>query len=107
MTLIESFMARREPRVLTLQQSGKKRRVPLQLSYKIAQGSLTASCKRLISWFLLDKGTELSHKIVPVRPPKFEKSKRKEVGCIFKANGKIRVNAFGITFQEEANHSEG
>ncbi|GFV49315.1 uncharacterized protein TNCV_685621 [Trichonephila clavipes] len=29
----------------------------------------TASCKRLISWFLLDKGTELGHKIVPVRPP--------------------------------------
>ncbi|GFW02181.1 hypothetical protein TNCV_4144471 [Trichonephila clavipes] len=41
------------------------------LSKKIAQGNLTASCKRLISWFLLYKGTELGHKIVPVRPPKF------------------------------------
>ncbi|GFU50494.1 hypothetical protein TNCV_954861 [Trichonephila clavipes] len=41
------------------------------LSKKIAQGNLTASCKRLISWFLLFKGTELGCKIVPVRPPKF------------------------------------
>ncbi|GFV61491.1 integrase catalytic domain-containing protein [Trichonephila clavipes] len=41
------------------------------LSKKIAQGNLTASCKRLISWFLLLKGTELGHKIFPVRPPKF------------------------------------
>ncbi|GFX39385.1 uncharacterized protein TNCV_3861081 [Trichonephila clavipes] len=41
------------------------------LSKKIAQGNLTASCKRLISWFLLYKGTELGRKIVPVRPPKF------------------------------------
>ncbi|GFY03058.1 hypothetical protein TNCV_980631 [Trichonephila clavipes] len=41
------------------------------VSYKIAQGNSTASCKRLISWFLLDKVTELGHKIVPVRPPKF------------------------------------
>ncbi|GFT64539.1 hypothetical protein TNCV_649381 [Trichonephila clavipes] len=41
------------------------------LSKKIAQGNLTASCKRLISWFLLYKGTELGLKIVPVRPPKF------------------------------------
>ncbi|GFT31469.1 hypothetical protein TNCV_608861 [Trichonephila clavipes] len=70
-TLIGSFMARRKPCVLTLGQSRKKHRIPLQLSKKIAQGNLTASCKRLISWFLLDKGTELGHKIVPVRPPKF------------------------------------
>ncbi|GFU72892.1 hypothetical protein TNCV_4910211 [Trichonephila clavipes] len=41
------------------------------LSKKIAQGNLTASCKRLISWFLLYKGTELGRKIVPVRPVKF------------------------------------
>ncbi|GFW17580.1 hypothetical protein TNCV_2651381 [Trichonephila clavipes] len=41
------------------------------LSKKIAQGNLTASCKRLISWFLLYKATELGRKIVPVRPPKF------------------------------------
>ncbi|GFU60026.1 hypothetical protein TNCV_3238051 [Trichonephila clavipes] len=41
------------------------------VSYKIAQGNSTASRKRLISWFLLDKVTELGHKIVPVRPPKF------------------------------------
>ncbi|GFU85784.1 RNA-directed DNA polymerase from mobile element jockey [Trichonephila clavipes] len=41
------------------------------LSKKIAQGNLTANCKRLISWFLLYKGTELGRKIVPVRPPKF------------------------------------
>ncbi|GFU92338.1 hypothetical protein TNCV_594631 [Trichonephila clavipes] len=41
------------------------------LSKKIAQGNLTASCKRLISWFLLFKATELGRKIVPVRPPKF------------------------------------
>ncbi|GFX25759.1 phosphatase and actin regulator 2 [Trichonephila clavipes] len=41
------------------------------LSKKIAQGNLTASCKRLISWFLLYKGTELGRKTVPVRPPKF------------------------------------
>ncbi|GFV25371.1 hypothetical protein TNCV_1146421 [Trichonephila clavipes] len=41
------------------------------LSKKIAQGNLTASCKRLISWFLLYKGTEMGRKIVPVRPPKF------------------------------------
>ncbi|GFW86225.1 hypothetical protein TNCV_4779371 [Trichonephila clavipes] len=70
-TLIGRFMAHRKPRVLTLGQSRKKHGLPLQLSYKIAQGNLTASCKRLISWFLLDKGTELGHKIVPVRPPKF------------------------------------
>ncbi|GFX49537.1 hypothetical protein TNCV_4901791 [Trichonephila clavipes] len=38
---------------------------------QIAESNLTASCKRLIYWFLLDKGTELGHKIVPVRPPKF------------------------------------
>ncbi|GFV60968.1 hypothetical protein TNCV_997011 [Trichonephila clavipes] len=38
---------------------------------KDAQGNLTASCKRLISWFLLYKETELGRKIVPVRPPKF------------------------------------
>ncbi|GFX57386.1 hypothetical protein TNCV_3138051 [Trichonephila clavipes] len=36
------------------------------LSKKIAQGNLTASCKRLISWFLLYKATELGRKIVPV-----------------------------------------
>ncbi|GFT02992.1 hypothetical protein TNCV_3422761 [Trichonephila clavipes] len=41
------------------------------VSNKITQGNSTASCKRLISWFLLDKVTELGHKIVPVRPPKF------------------------------------
>ncbi|GFU61859.1 hypothetical protein TNCV_375171, partial [Trichonephila clavipes] len=41
------------------------------LSKKIAQGNLTASCKRLISWFLLFKATELGGKIFPVRPPKF------------------------------------
>ncbi|GFU49234.1 hypothetical protein TNCV_2675251 [Trichonephila clavipes] len=41
------------------------------LSKKIAQGNITASCKRLISWFLLFKGTELGRKIVPVGPPKF------------------------------------
>ncbi|GFV61983.1 transposable element Tcb1 transposase [Trichonephila clavipes] len=41
------------------------------LSKKIAQGNLTANCKRLISWFLLFKGSELGRKIVPVRPPKF------------------------------------
>ncbi|GFW93115.1 hypothetical protein TNCV_3888561 [Trichonephila clavipes] len=41
------------------------------LSKKIAQGNLTASCKRLISWFLLYKVTELGRKIVPVRPFKF------------------------------------
>ncbi|GFV63373.1 hypothetical protein TNCV_3286151 [Trichonephila clavipes] len=41
------------------------------LSKKIAQGNLTASCKRLTSWFLLYKGTKLGRKIVPVRPPKF------------------------------------
>ncbi|GFW96854.1 hypothetical protein TNCV_2159901 [Trichonephila clavipes] len=41
------------------------------LSKKIAQGNLTASCKRLISWFLLFKATELGRKIFPVRPPKF------------------------------------
>ncbi|GFT53655.1 retrovirus-related Pol polyprotein from transposon 17.6 [Trichonephila clavipes] len=49
----------------------KKHQIPLLISYKIAQYNLTASWKRLISWFLLDKGTELGHKIVPVRPPKF------------------------------------
>ncbi|GFX90101.1 transposable element Tcb2 transposase [Trichonephila clavipes] len=38
---------------------------------KDAQGNLTASCKRLISWFLLYKETELGRKIVPVRPLKF------------------------------------
>ncbi|GFV65248.1 hypothetical protein TNCV_4572481 [Trichonephila clavipes] len=38
---------------------------------KDAQGNFTASCKRLISWFLLYKETELGRKIVPVRPPKF------------------------------------
>ncbi|GFT93456.1 hypothetical protein TNCV_994311 [Trichonephila clavipes] len=37
---------------------------------KDAQGNLTASCKRLIDWFLLYKETELGRKIVPVRPPK-------------------------------------
>ncbi|GFW14778.1 hypothetical protein TNCV_1562411 [Trichonephila clavipes] len=58
----------RDRKDLTLR---KKHRIPLQLPYKIAQGNLTASCKRLISWFLLDKRTELGHKIVPVRPPKF------------------------------------
>ncbi|GFW33865.1 HTH_Tnp_Tc3_2 domain-containing protein [Trichonephila clavipes] len=41
------------------------------ISKKIAQVNLTASCKRLISWFLLFKATELGRKIVPVRPPKF------------------------------------
>ncbi|GFY13476.1 hypothetical protein TNCV_1803471 [Trichonephila clavipes] len=41
------------------------------LSKKIAQGNLTASCKRLISWFLLFKATELDRKIFPVRHPKF------------------------------------
>ncbi|GFT50312.1 uncharacterized protein TNCV_1024361 [Trichonephila clavipes] len=41
------------------------------LSKKIAQENSTASCKRLIAWFLLYKGTELGRKIVPVRPPKF------------------------------------
>ncbi|GFX18156.1 hypothetical protein TNCV_1578351 [Trichonephila clavipes] len=41
------------------------------LSKKIAQSNLTASCKRLISWFLLYKGIELGRKIVPLRPPKF------------------------------------
>ncbi|GFX02261.1 hypothetical protein TNCV_138371 [Trichonephila clavipes] len=41
------------------------------LSKKIAQGNLTASCKRLISWFLIFKASELGRKIFPVRPPKF------------------------------------
>ncbi|GFT58198.1 hypothetical protein TNCV_761941, partial [Trichonephila clavipes] len=41
------------------------------LSKKIAQGKLTASSKRLISWFLLFKATEPGRKIFPVRPPKF------------------------------------
>ncbi|GFV13349.1 hypothetical protein TNCV_3961291, partial [Trichonephila clavipes] len=41
---------------------------------KDAQGNLTASCKRLISWFLLYKETELGRKIVPVRPAKSSKT---------------------------------
>ncbi|GFW10342.1 transposable element Tcb2 transposase [Trichonephila clavipes] len=52
-------------------QRRKKHPIPLQLSKKIAQDNLTASCKRFIAWFLLDKVTELCHKTVPVRPPKF------------------------------------
>ncbi|GFX86994.1 hypothetical protein TNCV_2636341 [Trichonephila clavipes] len=63
--------ARFRKRHVTHVSKRKKHRIPLQLSKKIAQGNLTASCKRLISWFLLDKGTELGQKIVPVRPPKF------------------------------------
>ncbi|GFY19429.1 hypothetical protein TNCV_4128161 [Trichonephila clavipes] len=51
--------------------SSLEKETPNSISKKIAQGNLTASFKRLISWFLLHKGTELGHKIVPVRPPKF------------------------------------
>ncbi|GFT93908.1 hypothetical protein TNCV_2133051 [Trichonephila clavipes] len=68
------------------------------LSKKIAQGNLTASCKRLISWFLLSKGTELGRKIFPVRPPKFLKGERKKVCCIFEGNRKIRVKRFRNNF---------
>ncbi|GFW55973.1 uncharacterized protein TNCV_373791 [Trichonephila clavipes] len=98
----KSFMALREPRVLTwgnrknrgeislepkkclfaslyfksLQKSQRIRERNTEFHYafkegKDAQGNLTASCKRLMSWFLLYKETELGRKIVPVLPPKF------------------------------------
>ncbi|GFU97698.1 transposon Ty3-I Gag-Pol polyprotein [Trichonephila clavipes] len=69
-----------------------------EFHYAFKEDCLTASCKRLISWFLLYKGTELGRKIVPVRPPKFQKGERKEVCCIFKANFKIRVKRFRNNF---------
>ncbi|GFW03521.1 hypothetical protein TNCV_3020331 [Trichonephila clavipes] len=48
----------------------KKHRIPLRFQRRLPKATL-ASCKRLISWFLLYKRTELGRKIVPVRPPKF------------------------------------
>ncbi|GFW83082.1 hypothetical protein TNCV_3236301 [Trichonephila clavipes] len=48
----------------------KKHRILLRFQRRLPKATL-ASCKRLISWFLLYKRTELGRKIVPVRPPKF------------------------------------
>ncbi|GFU91694.1 hypothetical protein TNCV_3579461 [Trichonephila clavipes] len=71
------FMARREPRVLTLRQSRKKHRIPLRFQRRLPKATL-ASCKRLISRFLLYKRTELGRKNVPVRPPSSKTGKGKK-----------------------------
>ncbi|GFX49483.1 uncharacterized protein TNCV_4901251 [Trichonephila clavipes] len=72
--LSQSKRAELERHCIIYNSKGKKEKETpnsTTVSFKIAQGNSTASCKRLISWFLLDKVTELGHKIVPVRPPKF------------------------------------
>ncbi|GFU62433.1 hypothetical protein TNCV_1405551 [Trichonephila clavipes] len=71
---------------------------------KDAQGNLTASCKRFISWFF----TKKPNWVVKLSPLDLPSSKGKEkVCCIFEGNRKIRVKRFRNNFSGGRYQLEG